>query len=163
MSPGLEVSIEFLGDKQISRRILRVGEHAAEAIPLWNSVWRDLMMIERVQFLTEGQHGSGGWEALSESTIREKQRKGFSPWIERASGALFQSLTEPMASGMIFDRTSSWMRFGTAISYAGFQQSGTSKMPQRKLMDLKESERILIVKQIQLFILKGEVVSILSM
>lgn len=161
-SGGVEVKIIALGDVQISRRIMRVGERAFEAIPLWTQVYEDLLKIETVQFLTEGGHGSGGWSPLADSTKAEKQRKRQSPWIERATEALFRSLTAPAGPNQIFERTSGWMRFGTRVPYGIFSQTGTVKMPQRKLIDLKLVERRMIVKTVQRFLITGEVMSIFS-
>lgn len=157
---GLTVEITALGETHIKRRIMRVGDRAAgsaEAVPLWLSVWDDLLLIEQVQFLTQGR---GKWASLADSTTAEKARKNQPSWIERATEALFQSLTSRGDSDQIKELTGSWMRFGTRLPYAVYQQRGTSKMPQRKLIDLKEVERRAIVKSIQLFLLTGEVRSI---
>lgn len=156
----LVITIEVFGDKQISREILRFGERAVRSTPLWNSLYRDLLNIEKVQFLTQGQHGSGGWAPLAETTVRDKQRKGLSPWILRASEILFKSLTQRGALGNIHDIGPTWMRFGSDIPYGILHQRGTVHMPMRKPLDLTETERVLIVKKIQRFITTGEVLPI---
>jgi len=41
------------------------------------------------------------------------------------------------------------MRWGTSVPYAMWQQTGTRKMPARRLMDFTEEDRVVIQKQIQ--------------
>lgn len=152
----LRFTVEVLGEEQIDRMFLRITDAAQDMAPLFNQLIKDLRLIETTQFLTEGQHGSGGWEALAQSTIDEKKRMGLMPWIERASGALFESLTSGGA-GSIEEVTKDYLRYGTTIPYAGFQQSGTRHMPQRRLVQLTEEERRDLAKQVQKYILTGQI------
>jgi hypothetical protein len=153
----VQIEVEVFGDKQISRHLLRFGERAVRATPLWNSLYRDLQNIERVQFLTEGAHGSGGWAALAPSTIADKERRGLSPWILRASEILFNSLTG-RGLGQIKEIGPDFMRFGSDIPYGIYHQRGTVHMPMRKVIDITEPERVAIVKKIQMFLVRGVVV-----
>jgi len=153
----VHVYIEVFGDKQISRELLRWGERAIRATPLWNSLYRDLVNIEKVQFLTQGQHGSGGWAELAPSTVRDKASRGYPPWILRATETLFKSLTVRGATGQIKEIGPDFMRFGSDIPYGIYHQHGTVHMPMRKVIDLTELERVAIVKKIQLFIVRGVV------
>jgi len=124
--------------------------------PLFQELLKLLRQISTVQFLTEGAHGSGGWPALAQSTIDKKKAAGQSPWIERASEDLFNSLTGD-GRGSIADVSSDWLRYGTSIPYAGFQQSGTRHMPQRRLVQLTEEERKEFVRVVQRFLVTGEI------
>jgi hypothetical protein len=152
---GVSVVIECFGDIQISRDLLRFGERAIRATPLWNAIYRDLLLIEKVQFLTEGEHGSGGWPELAQSTLNAKVSRRQQPWILRASQSLFRSLTRSGAPGNIREVAPTWMRFGSDIPYGIHHQTGTSHMPQRKPIELTETERRMIVKSVQLYILRG--------
>lgn len=149
--------MEVFGDKQIDRRLLRFGSRAMRAIPLWNSLYQDLLNIERVQFLTQGAHGSGGWPELSEVTVREKQRKGQSPFILRATEVLFKSLTVSGSLGNIKEIGPSFMRFGSDIPYGIHHQQGTVHMPMRKPLELTDLERVAIVKKVQRFLIHGDI------
>lgn len=164
MPSGLVVEMEALGETHIKRELLRIGERAAgsvEGAALWMSLFEDVLLIEKVQFLTEGAHGEHGhWEQDTEATLAAKKRAGEQEWIERASEALFNSLTEKGGEGQIHEQTSSWMRFGSDIGYAGFQQTGTTNMPRRRLIDFTELERVAIVKKVQRFIMTGEIWSL---
>lgn len=156
----IEFTLETLGDTQVQRTFLRFGERALESKELFQQAIKDLMLIERVQFLTEGQHGSGGWAALKPATIAAKRRKGQPEWILRATEALFKSLTEEGAPGNIHEAFSNFMRFGTSLKQGRFAQHGTSKMPARKVVELTSAERVEITRQVQRFIVTGEVQSI---
>ena len=148
--------IEVLGDVQVNRTFMRMNESAHNLQPLWHRLLHELRMIETVQFLTEGQHGSGGWPALKESTVKAKKRKGQMPWIERATEELFKSLTED-APGSIAEVTSDWLRYGTDVPYAKFQQTGTVHMPRRRLVQLTGEERVELTKLVQRYLVTGEI------
>jgi phage gpG-like protein len=152
----LEFTLEVLGETQIDRTFLRMRDNARTTEKLWNEMLKVLKLIEQVQFLTEGSHGSGGWAPLAESTLKAKARKRQQPWIERATQILYNSLTGE-GEGSIAETADDWLRYGTDVSYAGFQQSGTSKMPQRRLVQLTEIERKELTKMVQRFIMTGEV------
>jgi hypothetical protein len=160
MASAVKVEIICFGDVQISRHLLRFGERALRAKPLWRGVYEDLLMIEDVQFLTEGAHGSGGWPELSPVTVQEKAYRNQEPWILRATESLYRSLTRSGTSHNIREIENTWMRFGSDVPHGHFHQSGTAKMPVRKPIDLTETERKLIVKKVQWFILKGEVAAL---
>jgi len=152
----LRLSVEILGEEQLDRTFLRITDAANDMAPLFNQMVKELRLIETVQFLTEGAHGSGGWPELAESTIEAKKRMGQMPWIERATGALFESLTSG-GQGSIEEVSKEWLRYGTSIPYAMFQQTGTQNMPQRRLVQLTEEERRELAKMVQRYIMTGEV------
>lgn len=154
------VHLEAFGDKQISRTLLRFSDRAIRGVSLWNSLHQDLLNIEQVQFLTEGAHGSAGWPALADSTVREKARRNQPPWILRATETLFKSLTTRSGLGHIFEKGPDFMRFGSDIPYGIHHQFGTVNMPMRKPLELTELERIAIVKKVQRFIIYGEVANL---
>lgn len=156
-SGAVTVNLTVFGDVQIERSLLRWGERALRATPLWNSLYQDLLNIEKVQFLTEGAHGSGGWPELADSTVQDKAKRGQSPWILRASEVLFKSLTVRGALGNIREVGPNWMRFGSDIPYGIYHQQGTVHMPMRKPLELTGMERVAIVKKVQYFVVYGEV------
>jgi phage gpG-like protein len=155
--PPLQFELSILGDTQVQRTFLRWQERVLDARPLWNQMRKDLNLIERVQFLTEGSHGSGGWAPLKPATIAGKKARGEEPWILRATEALFKSLTEEGADGAVFEPEREFMVFGTSIPYATFHMTGTRNMPARKPVQLTEIERTELTKMVQRFIVSGEV------
>jgi hypothetical protein len=158
----VEFTLEVLGEEQVNRTLLRFGENAAHGQKLWEQMYKDLLMVERVQFLTEGAHGSGGWAKLKATTVASKKRQGLEPWILRATEALFHSLTEEGGEGQIREITDTFLRFGTEVPYAIYHMTGTHRMPARKPVQLTTEERIELTKMVQRFIVTGEVESIIT-
>jgi phage gpG-like protein len=152
----LEFTLEVLGETQIDRTFLRMSNNARTTEKLWKEILKTLKLIEQVQFLTQGAHGSGGWPELAESTLKAKARKGQLPWIERATEDLYNSLTGETADSLA-ETSEDWLRYGTHIPYAIFQQTGTKNMPQRRLVQLTEVERVELTKMVQRYIMTGEI------
>jgi phage gpG-like protein len=153
---SLEFTLEVLGETQIDRTFLRMSDNARTTEKLWREMLKTLRLIEQVQFHTEGSHGSGGWPQLAESTLKAKARKGQASWIERATETLFNSLTGETGDSLA-ETSNDWLRYGTSVPYAIFQQTGTSSMPQRRLVQLTEIERKELTKMVQRFLMTGEV------
>lgn len=93
-----------------------------------------------------GQHDSSGspWSPLEPSTIK---RNGHDR-ILFETGALMASLTEIGGSGNISDVFDRDFTFGTDIEYAIDLQEGTSRMPARPPVGLKEGSLDLLVNKI---------------
>jgi len=151
----LSLKIEVLGEVQVQRTFLRMSESAHNLTPLWAHLLRRFQAIELLQFSSEGGHGSGGWAELAESTVRTKESKGLRPEIERATDSLMNSLTGS-GSGSITEMANEWLRYGTAIPYARFQQTGTVNMPQRRLIQLTETEKRDIARIVQRYVVTGK-------
>lgn len=102
------------------------------------------------QFDTEGEYGSGGWEPLADSTVAEKDRRELRPEILQATGALMDSLTKRRDPNHFEERLSAdSLAFGTRVPYAIYHDTGTSRMPQRKPIELTETDRVMLAKEIQ--------------
>jgi phage gpG-like protein len=141
----------------VDRTLLRFGERAMDATLLWEAVGEDLLNMEFDLFQSEGASGaSGKWADLAPSTIA---RKGHDT-ILQDTGELMASLTQRDAQGErggnIFEVTPEHLRFGTSDPVAGYHQSGTSRMPQRKVIDLKEEQKAGLVSVVQRFIIHGD-------
>lgn len=155
----MTVAIDFdvMGEKQVSRELLRFGSRALDARPAWALIMDDMMDAAARQFDTEGQSGSGGWAPLAESTILEKNRLGFdlNPLIRTLE--LRDSLTEPAHPMGIRFMSKDSLQFGSRVPYGPFHQRGTVNMPQRRPVDFTELERKQFLKQLQEYIVKGKV------
>lgn len=124
------------------------------AIPAWEAISRELLAIEREQFDSEGARGSGGWAPLAQSTLDAKTGGS----ILRDTDALFNSLTEPTDPDHQFIAQPTWMVWGTTIPYARWHQSGTVNMPQRRFLELRASDRVILVKQLQSYLITGKLI-----
>jgi len=153
----MQIDFNFYGDQQVSRRILRWQEAAADARPAFEAVADMLMEHEDQQFETQGGLASGGWAALKPATVQAKARQGLDPRILHATLALRRSLTERGDENQELIIEPSWMLFKSKLEYAGFHQTGTRHMPQRRPIELREQDRQEVVKIVQEFLVYGDV------
>lgn len=152
----MRLELDVFGDVQVSREILRYGEHANDARPAFRQMTQMLEQAERRQFDTQGGFASGGWAPLKPETVRAKVRKHQDPRILRATGALEASLTHG-GSGARRHVGSQELIYGTDIEYARFHQHGTRRMPQRRPLETTKNMRVQLMKVLQRWIVRGEV------
>lgn len=128
------------GDVLISRSFVRGAGRLRDLRPA-NHAIHDLLLEEfRRNFDSEGQYASGGWAALAPSTVEQKQRLGLDNGILKRSEAFYRSMTEkgdPNQRVVIGRRK---FEMDTKLDYAGFHQTGTSRMPARP-QNLNEAAR----------------------
>lgn len=153
------ISFEVFGEKQVERGLLRFSDAAADMRPAAEQMRTYLLSIERRQFDTEGRSGSGGWAPLKPATLRRKVAKGEDQRILRATEALRKSLTNRSNENNVWRSSFDSFTFGTSDPKARFHQSGTAKMPQRKVIELSENNRKRIVKIFQSHLI-GEVATV---
>lgn len=152
----VRIEIEIFGEKQVARDLIRLGEHVDNPLPLWQELMRNISTIERQQFDSQGQF-SGGWAKLAESTIAAKAAAGLDPRILHATLLLEKSLTSPgLAPSAIREVTPEGFRFGTSVPYAKYHQTGTRRMPRRRVLEFTPGTRRDIVKRIQRFVITGQ-------
>lgn len=145
----MQFEISLAGDVQVSRKLLRIGDRAVHAKPAFETIATVLMGIERAQFESEGRRSSGGWAELKQSTIDAKGDES----ILFETGALMASLSEDGDENMTNWATDEFLLFGSKLDYGGFHQTGTSRMVQRRPLELKETDRAGMVKILQSHIL----------
>lgn len=144
----------FIGDPQIDRTLTRISAGARNAAPAFDAMGQSLLRAEQRQFGSEGGYGSGGWAPLSPAYAAAKRRRYGSRPILVRTGDLKASLTSrPFGIDVVEAQTAV---FGTALSYAGFLQGGTPRMPARQPIQLPETIRQRWVKILQAFLLTGQ-------
>lgn len=148
----MELELEVFGDVQLKRSLLRTAGRFKDAAPAFEQIADILMEIEDDQFESSGRHGSGGWAKLAESTLEHKTGAG----ILIETGDLERSLTTRGAPDQVLEITSEFLLFGTSLPYAAFHQTGTSRMPRRRPIELTETDRRQIVKQLQSWLITGD-------
>ena len=122
---------------------------ADDLAPAMESVLDGILESARKQFDTEGGHGSGGWDALAESTVERKAREGLDSRILHATLDLRRSLTErgganvaiPQRDGLIVD---------TTVPYAKYLKD------KRPLIQPTELERRGWIRSIQKYIVDAD-------
>jgi phage gpG-like protein len=151
----MKLVIDTLGEQAVARDLLRFGQNAADVRPAMAQVLDLLRNVERRQFDSEGAYGSGGWAPLAASTIDQKRRQGLDPRILRATGRMRDSLTEPGHPDQIAIARHDGLDFGTTDEKAARHQHGTARMPQRRVVQLPESDRREVVRILQRHVVSG--------
>ena len=95
------------------------------------------------------------WAPLADSTVESKSAAGLDPRILHATLALRESLTTG-ADGSFTVVNDNGLWFGTSIDYAKFHQKGTSRMPQRKVIEFNVANRRSFTREIQRYVARGE-------
>jgi len=77
-----------------------------------------------------------GYAALYKGGYKEykKVHYGFTYPILKAGGRLMESVTNPSHKDAILKIASTYMIIGTSVPYARYHQTGTKKMPMRKIL-----------------------------
>lgn len=152
---GVRFTFTVEGEAQIDRTLARFADNVSDALPLWDKLADRFASIERRQFASEGGYGSGGWPALSPRYAAWKARHYPGKPILERDGELKRSLTvRPFGVEVL---TPSSMTVGSGIDYGRFHQQGAGNLPQRRPVELPESERRTWVRLIQRFIVTGNV------
>lgn len=146
------------GEDIIDRELLRFSERAVSDMrPAYIAIIQDIMEATTEQFDSEGGRASGGWDDLSDDYAAWKSAQDFSPGtILRATNRLFESLTQEGDEDQILAIEGQALTFGSSVSYGGFHQTGTVKMPMRKPLEFTEIDKVGWMKQLQRYITTGE-------
>lgn len=134
----VSLHLELGGDVQLHRTLERFTEAVGDMRPAWGAIRDRFVAMERRQFETEGAYASGGWSPLSPRYADWKAAHYPGKTILRRTDELFASLTEGPA---VYVAESSFMVIGTDVEYAAFHQRGGPNLPQRRPIELPESER----------------------
>lgn len=134
---GLRLTFEQIGVAEVEHELLGIEARAYNLEPALHLVLADMREAERELFETAGASSGEPWAELKESTLQRKAALGYPPNILIATSDLEASLTEEGGDniGMVSE---SEVLFGTFDPKAHFHQSGTVKMPQRKVLDFSE-------------------------
>lgn len=152
---AVRFTFSFEGEVQIDRTLARFVDALEDARPLWENLAGRFARAEARQFSSEGAYGSGGWPALSPAYAAWKANAYPGKPILERTGALKRSLTVRPFGVEVIDATSA--AFGSGIEYGKYHQAGGGNLPQRRPVELPESERREWVRLIQRFIVTGKV------
>lgn len=151
---AVSITFDFYGDAQLDRTLDRWATNVDDVTPAWNVIADDFARIEREQFASEGRRSSGGWSPLSPAYARWKAAHYPGKPILQREGDLIRSLTErPFGVEVILP---GYMAIGSDVDYGRYHQRGAGNLPQRRPIELRESDRVKWVKIIQRFIVTGE-------
>lgn len=156
---GVHVELAVFGDVQFAREIDRVAGRPSEMEPAWRSIFDRMLEINREQFLSEGMRSSGGWDPLNPKYVAWKAAHGLDTRILWRTHALFEAMGFESDANNEIIYGGDWAVFrvtGEPGEYGPYLQGGTDHMPARPPWALTELDREEIMKEIQRWILKGE-------
>jgi len=160
MGPGVHLEWSIWGDEIISRELLRFEQRAVSDMrPAYLAIVADIMEATEEQFESEGKRASGGWDPLSEPYAAWKGAQDYDPGtILRATNALLDSFTQDGGDGQILVTQGGNLEFGSASDYGEFHQRGVpdNNLPQRRPLDFTELDKRGWMKQLQTYIMTGE-------
>lgn len=149
----MRLDFDVFGERQVSRRLLRVSAAAANASPAFNRIVDRLEEISEEQFDTQGSRAQA-WPPLAQTTLARKRALGLDHRILHATGALRESLTGGEGGQRIV--TDDFLVFGTTLEYAGVHHKGGNVIPQRRVIDLTERDRKEMVRTLQRWMMTGQ-------
>lgn len=159
---GYVLEFEVFGDVQISRKLLRFGERAADARPAFRSIMDSMEDDIAKLFSNEGSSGGDAWAPLAESTLRRKERRGEGTAILQSTRALLDSLTSNTHASGIRQAFPDELVFGSSLmtpdgqySMVALHQKGTENMPARKPLQFSETQKRSYVKELQRYVVEG--------
>lgn len=122
-------------------------ERAQDMTPVWEAGHRAFMLEMREQFTTEGQHlTQAEWTPLSPKYKEWKERHYPGAPILQRTGALLASLTEPGNAAHVALITPDRAIFGSDVEYGPHHQKGGAKLPQRKIIQMRDVFKRLVFR-----------------
>jgi len=159
---GVRLRWTVFGDEIIDRELLRFSERAVSDMrPAYIAIVKDIKDATREQFAQEGGRGTGGaWPALSPEYAAWKGAQDFSPGtILRATNEMYEALTAEAHPDQVLLIEGQGLTFG-ATGFSGLKgywhQQGSGNLPVRKIFDFTELDKSTWVKQLQRYIVSGE-------
>ena len=147
----LHFTVEVAGTQVIDRLLSRLSARSSDLSPAFNTIADDFTKVEEEQFKTLGR---GEWQPLSPGYAAWKARNYPGRPLMVRSGTLQAALTSRSANGRSETITRDMMRVGITTSYAIKHQLGdpSTNLPQRMLVNLRETDKQRWVRIIQRFI-----------
>lgn len=147
--PGIRFEVTVDGEKQLDRALSRFGDHLGDMRPFFQKASEMISSAVEEQFETEGSRTSG-WAPLSPRYAAWKMAQVGNQPILVFTGRMKKSLIGE-GPDSIREADRDQLRWGTSVPYAIFHQRGTSRMPQRRIIDLTEQDRQDLMKALQRF------------
>lgn len=139
-----------LGGVQLDRALSRIISLSHNFSKPFEDAGEEFRDIEDERFDAEG---FGEWPALSPAYAARKLRLFGNQPLLRATDALYKSLVIKGELGNISRVFPMKAEFGTSIFYAIFHQTGTSRMPARSVILLREEDKRRLVRTIQRYMI----------
>lgn len=128
---------------QLNRTITRYVDRISDFRPIWDDVAKAYFKVQEAQFDTEGH---GQWVPLSSKYASWKQSNAPGQGLLVLSGDLRKAATGK--SGAVVQKSEHQLAIGfQRAGYWRYHQTGTSRMPQRRIVEIREEDRRIIMRQ----------------
>lgn len=158
------LSFSVDGDQQVLRRLERMRHRTTDLTPAFEQMHKSFLALERKQFASQGQSGSGGWKPISKEWLDTKTewkasgkkvtdqygtRTVVDTRILHMTLLLRRSLTNKTHAQHIKEIGPQEAYFGTSVFYADYHQNPKKKSNRRRPVELTESQRRAWVRYVQ--------------
>lgn len=132
----MQLSLNADGFAGTTRLFDQMQRRGRSLYPVMRDIADDFLDLEREQFRTEGLRAEA-WKPLATSTVRQR---GQAHPILDDTGLLRDSLTVQGSRDQVRLLTANSALLGTDVAHAGYHQTGTGTMPQRRPIDVLPSD-----------------------
>lgn len=146
----LIVTFTMLGDVVLARGISRYGDAVRDFSPVWDQIRIDFHRIEEEQFSSEGARSGHPWAPLSPTYEAWKTKHFPGRSILQLTGQMWGEFA--VGVGMQTEITPMKLTMEPSMQRAVYHQQGTRTMPQRKVVDLTEEDKMGWIKMIHNYI-----------
>lgn len=152
--------IELDGLTRRMMHIESIRERLKDLRPVFEFAHRAFMLEERAQFATEGMHINGvKWTPLSAAYAKRKPQPPPPYGILYRKGDMFRSLTEEGHPDHVKIITRKHAVFGTRDKKARFHHYGMGRLPQRKIIGMRNTFKKLVMRATLAYALRGSLPS----
>lgn len=149
----IEISITDAngGLTALPRRIATWGRQISDLSPAFEQIGADLR-DDFMRNITGAGSFFGPWAPLAATTVRRRLAEGTGAEPLWRTGTLLRSLADVGHPDHIHIVTPTSLTEGTRLYYAGFHQSGTRRMPARKIVGITWTRQQQIVRRIEEYV-----------
>lgn len=146
----MRITISLPNETVFSREINRFSNGVSDFRIVAPTILTTLRSIVADQFATQGR---GLWRPLSKRYAAQKAQKYPGKTVLRRTDRMYDSLVKRTASSIVSINKNE-LTYGTSVPFASFHQTGTRKMPARKIIALTEGDKDKIIKAVQARLVK---------
>ena len=135
----VKIRFEVMNEVQVSRMFETIEGQVLNLSKPFGEMAQDFYQSMVSEFSAEGAHeGNKKWEDLSPAYRQWKQRHYPGKKILELTGRLKGSITTSGSPDSVLDVQYDSLTVGTRVPYAVHHQTGTPRMPMRKIIDLTD-------------------------
>jgi phage gpG-like protein len=133
----LQITLGITGDEELAIAFQAMSRAVTDWRPFWPRIAGVFYESTRQRFASDG---FGTWPRLSDGYAKWKTKKYPGEGILSRTGDLRRSLTDRFGPHAVYEDEAQSLLLGTTVPYANFHQYGTSRMPARPPIGLRDSD-----------------------